>query len=81
MNLDRLIVHELKKDSGTTDTELILSHELIPIDDNSKELVETLLKSYQGDKILYAEFDNSPENIFLNNLKYIMSLKSTLTIL
>ena len=64
MNLQRLIVHELKKESGINETELILSEELIPIDVNSSELVEALLKSYQGDKILYAEFDNSPGKYF-----------------
>src|SRR5690606_11589865 len=64
MNLNRLIVHELRKVSGSTETELILSNELIPIDYDSNELVEILLKSYQGDKILYAEFDNSPGKYF-----------------
>lgn len=64
MHLNRLIVHELKKESGSTETELILSEELIPINRNSTELVEILLKSYQGDKILYAEFDKSPGKYF-----------------
>lgn len=64
MNLNRLIIHELKKEPRNANTELHLSQEVLPIDDNSSKLIERLLKSYQGDKILYAEFDDSPGKYF-----------------
>ena len=64
MNLQKLIVHELKKDSGKSDVTLITSNELIPVDIESESLIESLLKSYQGDKILYAEFDQNPGRYF-----------------
>lgn len=50
MELNRLIIHELKKEARSTDTEIHLSQELVPIDNNSSKLIERLLKSYQGDK-------------------------------
>lgn len=64
MTLQRIIVHELRKNAGTQITNLIVSNNLLPIDNQSTDLIDTLLKSYQGDKILYAEFDNSPGRYF-----------------
>jgi nucleoid-associated protein len=64
MALNKLIVHELIKESGIVDTTTITSNELIPVNDESDGLVDSLLKSYQGDKILYAEFDQSPGRYF-----------------
>lgn len=64
MPLQRLIIHELRKDAGNQATKLIVSNNLLPVDNDSTELVTTLLKSYQGDKILYAEFDSSPGRYF-----------------
>lgn len=66
MNLRKIIVHELKKEPGIANTELITSNTLLPINQESIELVEALLSSYQGDKILYAEFDNNPGRFFPN---------------
>jgi len=64
MTLLKLIVHELKKKSGTTIVNLVTSNQLIPIDNQSESLVTALLKSYSGDKILYADFDRSPGKYF-----------------
>lgn len=64
MTLSKLIVHELKKESGTTIVNLVTSNQLIPIDNQSESLVTALLKSYSGDKILYADFDRSPGKYF-----------------
>ncbi len=64
MQLQRLIIHELKKEAGIQNTSLIVSNNLLPVDTESTELIKTLLKSYQGDKILYAEFDRSPGRYF-----------------
>lgn len=64
MILNKIIAHEIVKESGTTSSTLNLCEELIPIDQNSIDLVSALLKSYQGDKILYAEFDQSPGHYF-----------------
>jgi len=64
MHLTKLVVHELIKVSGSTHVNLITSDQLIPVDDQSESLVTALLKSYSGDKILYAEFDSSPGKYF-----------------
>lgn len=64
MIISKIIVHELRKEQGRAATSLITSKELIPVDDESTELVNALLKSYQGDKILYAEFDNEDKKYF-----------------
>lgn len=77
MNLRKIIVHELKKESGNADTELVTSNISLPINQESVELIESLLKSYQGDKILYAEFDNSPGRFFPNRFtNYRLSARS-----
>ena len=67
MNLCKLIVHELRKESGNSDVRLITSNQLMTIEADSVELVNTLLKSYTGDKILYAEFDRTPGKFFPNS--------------
>ncbi|MCD4818302.1 MAG: nucleoid-associated protein [Candidatus Cloacimonetes bacterium] len=64
MELNKIIIHEILKDSGVNETEIKLSDELIPNDENSKNLVSTLLQSYNGDKILYAIFDDTGGNYF-----------------
>ncbi len=64
MTLHRIIVHELRKNAGTQITKLSVSNNLLPIDNQSTDLIDKLLKSYQGDKILYAEFDNNPGRYF-----------------
>ncbi|MCA6477862.1 MAG: nucleoid-associated protein [Chitinophagaceae bacterium] len=64
MTLQRIIVHELRKNSGTQSTNLNVSNNLLPVDNQAIELIDTLLKSYSGDKILYAEFDNNPGRYF-----------------
>ncbi len=64
MALQKLIVHELKKESGTTLVQKLASNELIPIDTESVALIDALLKSYSGDKILYADFNAEPGRYF-----------------
>lgn len=64
MELKRIIIHELKKESGSNETELILSEELTEINDNSIGLVSSLNHSYNSDKILYAVFDKSEGKYF-----------------
>lgn len=64
MTIHKIIVHELRKESGNANTTLIVSDSLLPIDDESVDLINTLLKCYQDDKISYAEFDNSPGRYF-----------------
>lgn len=66
MILSKLIVHELKKDSGTTIANSVASNQLISIDNQSESLITALLKSYTSDKILYANFDRSPGKYFPN---------------
>ena len=75
MTLHRIIVHELRKNAGTQITNLIVSNNLLPIDNQSTDLIDTLLKSYQSDKILYAEFDNRPGRYFPERFtSYCLSL-------
>ena len=64
MELNKIIIHELKKESGTNETELIRSDELSEINDNSVGLVSALNNSYNSDKILYAVFDKSEGKYF-----------------
>ncbi|RZJ71537.1 nucleoid-associated protein [Flavobacterium sp.] len=64
MNLQKIIVHELQKTSGREATEVIASTELLTIDDDSNELISSLLGSYSSDKLLNAQFDRSPGKYF-----------------
>lgn len=64
MQLNRIIVHELIKTSGSSETELIRSGELVEIDENSVSLVNALNKSYNNDRVLYAIFDKSEGKTF-----------------
>ncbi|RYC51831.1 nucleoid-associated protein [Flagellimonas olearia] len=64
MELNKIIIHELKKESGTNETELIRSEELVEVDENSIGLVTALNGSYNSDKILYAVFDKSEGKYF-----------------
>lgn len=59
MELNKIIIHELTKESGSNETELIRSEQLVDIDDNSIGLVSALNSSYNSDKVLYAVFDKS----------------------
>lgn len=64
MELNKIIIHELSKASGSNETELILSEDLVIIDNNSIGLVDALNKSYNSDRVLYAVFDNSEGRYF-----------------
>ena len=64
MNLRKIIVHEIQKNPGENETEITLSDELIPNDNQSSSLVSTLLRSYRGDKILYAVFEDEEGHYF-----------------
>ena len=59
MELNKIIIHELIKESGSTETDLIRSEQLVDIDENSIGLVTALNSSYNSDKVLYAVFDKS----------------------
>ena len=64
MNLRKIIVHEIQKNTGENETEITLSDELIPNDGQSSSLVSSLLRSYRGDKILYAVFEDEEGHYF-----------------
>ncbi len=64
MELNKIIIHELKKEKGINETELILSDELTEINDKSIDLVSALNNSYSSDKIFYAVFDKSEGKYF-----------------
>ncbi len=59
-----MIIHELRKESGTTIVEPVFSDELMPNDENSVALITALAESYRGDKILYAVFDMAEGRYF-----------------
>ena len=64
MRIHKLIIHELQKESGSNETELVLSDELINISDRSSELLSSLLESYNSDRIQYANFRDTPDSYF-----------------
>lgn len=64
MELSKIIIHELIKESESNVVELILSNELIPNNLESKALITSLSESYKSDKILYAVFDDSEGKYF-----------------
>lgn len=64
MELEKIIIHELKKERDSNEVELILSEELIPNDDDSIALLQALSDTYKSDKILYAVFDKSEGRYF-----------------
>ena len=64
MELKKVIIHEIIKDSGENETEIKLSDELVSNNVNSVNLISTLLKSYNSDKISYAIFDDNEGNYF-----------------
>lgn len=68
MLLNKLIVHQLIKESGSKKVQIVPSDELIPVDTESEELIAALLKSYSGDKILYGIFSNDPGKFFPDKL-------------
>ncbi|WP_121967252.1 nucleoid-associated protein [Myroides sp. N17-2] len=64
MELSKIIIHELIKESESNVVNLILSDELIPNNLESKTLITSLSESYKSDKILYAVFDESEGKYF-----------------
>lgn len=64
MTLNKIIIHELKKESESNEVELILSDDLLPNDDDAIALITLLSASYKSDKILYAVFDDSEGRYF-----------------
>ena len=64
MELRKVVIHEIQKERGVNETNLILSDEQIQITENVEALILALLSSYKGDKILYAVFDSSEGNYF-----------------
>ena len=64
MELRKVAIHEIQKERGVNETNLILSDEQIQITENVEALISALLSSYKGDKILYAVFNNSEGNYF-----------------
>lgn len=64
MILNKIIIHELKKESESNQVDLILSEELIPNNLESTALITALSDSYKSDRILYAVFDDSEGKYF-----------------
>lgn len=64
MELSKLIIHEIKKESESNVVELDLSNELVPINDDSIALVNSLSSAYKSDKILYAIFNEEEGKYF-----------------
>lgn len=64
MEISKIIIHELKKERESNQVELLLSEELIPINEESIILVSALSDTYKSDKILYAVFDDSEGKYF-----------------
>lgn len=78
-NPEKIVVHQLKKDSGEKSAELVLSDNLTNIGDNAVKLVNALHESYRKDRELtYGIFDFENQEIFPTEFhRYINSNKST----
>lgn len=64
MNLTKIIIHEIKKESESNIVELELSDDLIPVNDDSVALVTSLSDAFKKDKILYAIFNDEEGKYF-----------------
>lgn len=77
MNIQRIIVHEVQKEPNRRDTEIVLSDQLIPITQESRRLVETLTKSYNSDKIIYAVFNLDASSYFPNRYDQYLEIEDS----
>jgi nucleoid-associated protein len=75
MEIKKVIIHELIKESGLNETKLVLSDDLIQNDENLTGLITALNKSYNSDRILYAVFDDSEGKYFPEKFKEYMHSK------
>jgi nucleoid-associated protein len=64
MPLQKLIIHELKKNQGSNEVELAISNKVIPLNAESQSLIEALQNSYSGGAIFCAEFLKSGGHFF-----------------
>lgn len=64
MVINKIIVHELRKEAGSRDVQILTSNTLISVDDDSTGLITALLHSYRNDNLLNAQFDFSPGKYF-----------------
>lgn len=73
MKLNRLIIHELNKESGKTEVEYIPSEHLLNIDDGLSAMVENIHNSFEKSITSYHKFkqNSTTEPIFINAHKYV----------
>lgn len=64
MNLTHCVVHEIDKEAGETSARAHYSASLMPITDNLSSLIEQLAKTFGGDRLVNARFDESPGKLF-----------------
>lgn len=64
MNLTHCVVHEIDKEAGETAARAHYSDELMPLSDNLSSLIEQLAKTFAGDRLVNARFDESPGKLF-----------------
>jgi len=64
MDIKKIAIHELIKLAKSNIVNTRISDQVVPIDEQSKSLVLSLLGSYNGDKISYARFDRSEGKYF-----------------
>ena len=64
MTIEKIIIHELKKEQGRGNTKIISSDSTLEINDNATSLIDTLNKSYNSENIIYGEFDDSDGKYF-----------------
>jgi nucleoid-associated protein len=68
MQLNKLIIHEIIKETGENQSQIRLSSELIPTNQEGPTLISTLLRSYNSERILYAIFASSEGHYFPERL-------------
>lgn len=64
VTVNRVVVHQLDKPRGKNESKLITSNGLLPIDNQTVELVNKLNDSYRAQRIIYGVFDTNPDKKF-----------------
>lgn len=59
-SVQRVVVHQIRKERMSKDVNPDLSMDLLTIDDRTKDLIKRLNNSYRNSKIVYAVFDSDP---------------------
>ena len=77
INLKKLAIHEIVKESQTNEATTFLSNSCLNINNVTSGLVEQLNASYKSDSLIYAVFDFSPDKYFPSQFSSYENLATT----